>query len=254
VTYPAKLSEQKRWVDSNKNRGGKRESGRQGTKNKSGLSFIIYCTTCIRVGRRATQEIECWWAESETRCLPSIIIIVVSNSAGSCHSDSRDRDDNLLALTLDVTTPSARHISVDGLEDRRGLSNNDLLLWLSVGVTWLHARQHARRIRGIVDEEALINGVSEDVDELIALLHNDALDVILAAKVGVDLELQLLGAALGDEGLQEVGYGLVGLAEGLDQVDGEVLVAVAVEGGCEAAVADAGGATCGGRLVRDWES
>lgn len=177
------------------------------------------------------------------------VIVVISSDAGSCHGYSWDRNDNLLSLTLDVTTARARHIGVDLLEDCRGRSSNDLLLGLSVRVTWLHARQEARRSGG-VDDKALVDVVGEDVNELISRSRRrSGLLSILTAKVGVDLELQLGCATLGDEGLQEVRDGLVGLAECLDQVDREVLVAVAVEGGGETAVADASGAAWEGVLV-----
>lgn len=198
-----------------------------------------YRTASIRVGRLATRGIECRQAEGETTRLPPVVIVVISDNAGSRHGDGWDGDLDLLTLTLDVT--AARDIGVDLLEDGRRRSGNNLLLWLSVGVTWLHAGQEARSGRG-VDGEVLGDVVGEDVNELIGCRGGSLLSII-TPKVGVDLELQLGFAALGNKGLEKVGDWLLGLAEGLDQVDREVLVAVAVERGGEAAVADAGGAT-----------
>lgn len=203
-----------------------------------------YRTASIRVGRLANREFECWQAEGETTRLPPVGIIVIGDNAGGRHGDGWDGDLDLLTLTLDVTT--ARDIGVDLLEDGRGRSGNDLRL--NVGVTWLHAGQEARRGRG-VDGEILGDVVGEDVNELIGRRGGSVLLSIITPKVGVDLELQLGFAALGDEGLEKVGDWLLGLAEGLDQVDREVLVAIAVERGGEAAVADASGATWEGCLL-----
>lgn len=208
-----------------------------------------YRTSVIRAGRRADRGIECWWADGEARRLPPVGVIVVSDDAGSRHGDGWDGSLDLLSLTLDVTT--ARDIGVDRHQDGRRHSSNDLLLGLSVRVTWLHAWQEARH-GGRVDGEVLSDVVGEDVHGLIASRSGGVFS-FLTAKVRVHLELQLGGAALGDEGLEEIGDFLLALAEGLDQVECQVLVAVAVERGGEAAVADAGGATWEGMLVGGWE-
>lgn len=148
------------------------------------------------------------------RCLP-VIVLIGGGDAGSGHGDGRDL--NLLTLTLDVNTANAGHIGVDRLEDGGGRRSNDLLLWVSRRVTWLHAWQEARRGGGVHDE-VIADVVGEDVNELISHRRDNLLSIV-AAKVGVNLKLQLFGAALGDKGLEEVRDGLVGLAESLDEVE-----------------------------------
>jgi hypothetical protein len=169
--------------------------------------------------------------------LPAIVVVVGGGGVDLVERGGRHVDGgyiDLLALALQVNPgTSARHIGVNRVKDSGALGGSSRSWSGRRGAARTHAGQDARHDRGLVYGNLDAIGVGID----------------LLVEVGVWVEGELCGAALGDVRLQEVGDGLFGLAQRLDEVEGQVLVAVAVEGRGEAAVADACGAAWRGRLA-----